>query len=376
MGGTIYFIAETGDLIRLDEEAWDREVDFQDILALHPDLLGADQIDAADPPRWLHIKGETAVPDSEDLRSRWSVDHLFVDQHGVPTLVEVKRSSDTRLRREVVGQMLDYAANSVAYWPIEHIQGALERRCEESGLDPTEETRAVIGEDADLEAFWLQVKTNLQAGRVRLLFVADHIPPELHRIVEFLNQQMDPAQVLAVEVKRFTRGDLTALVPRVMGQTAESAARKSVRRPGRRWDEQSVFDDLSQRVGAQDVAKARTMMDWIKSSGYEVTYGSGVAAGSFSAKVRTGDDELHPLFHVYSDGKVEHPFASFKAPFDTRERRVLVIDRLRSLGLDVTHEHATRRPSISLEDIPSDGLDEWLDVWKWMAREIEEARRG
>ena len=28
-----------------------------------------------------------------------------------PTLVEVKRSSDTRIRREVVGQMLDYAAN-------------------------------------------------------------------------------------------------------------------------------------------------------------------------------------------------------------------------------------------------------------------------
>ena len=375
MGGTIYFIAETGDLIRLDEEAWDREVDFQDLLALHPDLLGADQIDASDPPRWLHIKGETAVPDSEDLRSRWSVDHLFVDQHGIPTLVEVKRSSDTRLRREVVGQMLDYAANSVAYWPIEHIQSALERRCEEQGLDPTEETLAVIGEDADVEAFWVQVKTNLQAGRVRLLFVADQIPPELHRIVEFLNQQMDPAQVLAVEVKRFTQGDLTALVPRVMGQTAESAARKAVRRPGKRWDEQAVFDDLSQRVSSQDAVKARRMMEWIRSSGLEVTYGSGVTAGSFSAKLRSGG-ELHPLFHVYSDGKVEHPFASFKAPFDTRERRVLVIDRLRSLGMDFTPEHATRRPSIPLADIPSDRLDDWLAVWKWMVDEIEEAERG
>jgi hypothetical protein len=31
----------------------------------------------------------------------------------VPTLLEVKRSSDTRIRREVVGQMLDYAANGV-----------------------------------------------------------------------------------------------------------------------------------------------------------------------------------------------------------------------------------------------------------------------
>jgi hypothetical protein len=33
-----------------------------------------------------------------------------------------------------------------------------------------------------------------------MLFVADKIPSELKRIVEFLNQQMDPAEVLAVEI--------------------------------------------------------------------------------------------------------------------------------------------------------------------------------
>lgn len=42
--------------------------------------------------------------------SRWSLDHLVVDQDAVPTFVEVKRASDTRARREVMAQMLDYAA--------------------------------------------------------------------------------------------------------------------------------------------------------------------------------------------------------------------------------------------------------------------------
>ncbi len=55
---------------------------------------------------------------------RWSVDDLFVDQDAVPTLVEVKRSSDTRIRREVVGQMLDYAANAVAHWELERIRAS------------------------------------------------------------------------------------------------------------------------------------------------------------------------------------------------------------------------------------------------------------
>jgi hypothetical protein len=56
---------------------------------------------------------------------RWSVDHLFLDQEAIPTLVEVKCSSDSRIRREVVGQMLDYAANAVVYWPIETVRSLL-----------------------------------------------------------------------------------------------------------------------------------------------------------------------------------------------------------------------------------------------------------
>jgi hypothetical protein len=58
--------------------------------------------------------------------NRWSVDHLFLDQDAIPTIVEVKRSSDTRIRREVVGQMLDYAANAVVYWAVEAIRAEFE----------------------------------------------------------------------------------------------------------------------------------------------------------------------------------------------------------------------------------------------------------
>ena len=47
------------------------------------------------------------------------------------------------------------------------------------------------------------MKTNLQAGKIRLIFVADVIPSELRRIVEFLNQQMDPGEVLAVEIRQY-----------------------------------------------------------------------------------------------------------------------------------------------------------------------------
>jgi hypothetical protein len=40
--------------------------------------------------------------------------------------------------------------------------------------------------------FLAEDEANLLAHRVRLVFVADVIPPELGRVVEFLNEQMDP----------------------------------------------------------------------------------------------------------------------------------------------------------------------------------------
>ena len=55
----------------------------------------------------------------EGAGSQFSLDHLFIDQDAIPTFVEAKRSIDTRIRREVVAQMLDYAANAIQYWTIE-----------------------------------------------------------------------------------------------------------------------------------------------------------------------------------------------------------------------------------------------------------------
>ena len=66
----------------------------------------------------------------------------------------------------------------------------------------TEELVAFLGETGDAEAFWRQAKENLLAGRIRMIFVADVIPMEL--LVSFLNGQMDPAQVMALEVCRGT----------------------------------------------------------------------------------------------------------------------------------------------------------------------------
>ena len=199
LAGKIYLRTERG-LVAMQEEDYDAELDLQLLLAEYPDLLAGDQIRPASPRRWLLVERESGIEDTAGGLPRWSLDHLFIDQEAVPTLVEVKRRTDTRLRREVVGQMLDYAANAVVYLPIEQLQAWFDDRCRREGRAAEQIMAEALGPDLDPDAFWLAAKTNLQAGRIRLVFVADEIPPELQRIVEFLNGQMDPAEVLAIAI--------------------------------------------------------------------------------------------------------------------------------------------------------------------------------
>lgn len=123
-----------------------------------------------------------------------------MDHEAVPTVVEVKRSTDTRIRREVVGQMLDYAANGVRYWPVERLRQMYSEQCARDDRDALEYLQSVVDPGVDVHEFWNRVGENLEIGRIRMVFVSDMVSPELQRIVEFLNEGMTRAQVYAVEI--------------------------------------------------------------------------------------------------------------------------------------------------------------------------------
>lgn len=135
------------------------------------------------------LSREQGLADEAAGSERWSVDHLFADRDGTPTLIEVKRSSDTRIRREVVEQLLEYAANAVEHWRADQLRARFADACAERGTDSATELRGLLGEDCDPEACWEALETNLKVGRLRLVFVSDRISRELARIVEFLNDR-------------------------------------------------------------------------------------------------------------------------------------------------------------------------------------------
>src|SRR4051794_26418687 len=95
--------------IAMNETPYETEDVLQELIERHPEILAGDD---APHGTLVLVRREAGVADREDGGARWSLDHLYLDSNGIPTLVEVKRSSDTRARREVVAQMLDYAAHA------------------------------------------------------------------------------------------------------------------------------------------------------------------------------------------------------------------------------------------------------------------------
>jgi hypothetical protein len=73
----------------------------------------------------------------------------------------------------------------------------------------------------DADEFWEAVAGNLKDRRLRLVFVADRIPRELRSIVEFLNEQLQLTEVIAVEVTQYVDpdGKRVNIVPRIIGET-------------------------------------------------------------------------------------------------------------------------------------------------------------
>jgi hypothetical protein len=379
MGGGIYLIQDDDRLVEMIEQAYDNEDRLQELLEKYPNLVAGDQIDRATPRQWLLISREMPLPAEDEVNGQWSFEHLFLDQNAIPTLVAVKPSQDTRIRREIVGQMLDYAANVLIYWPIELIITQFESNCRDLGRDPEQVFEEFLGVDAHEDRFWEKVKTNLQAGKLRLVFVSDEVSPELRRVVEFLNEQLDPTEVLALEIKQYVSQDgLKTLVPRVIGQTAEAQQKKTnATRERRRWDEASFFHEFETRQGHEEAQMARKIQQWVRRQepAIEVVWGTGDLYGGFLAKFKQKGRKSIALFTVDISGDFIVSSSSYatQPPFDSPENWQELRSRFSSIGLSLPADSSeTRLPTFPLSTLQNEtALKQVLETFEWIVEKIQ-----
>ncbi|HVW08267.1 MAG TPA: hypothetical protein VHC90_06775 [Bryobacteraceae bacterium] len=367
------FVLKDGSLVQMKASQFAKEDDFQSLLEQHPELLVGELVDPEDPRRWLLVTREIAIPSEPGGGGWWSADHLFLDQDGIPTIVEVKRQSDTRLRREVVAQMLDYAANAVACLPASSIRSSFEETCARCGKDPDQELQKSFGNNVESAKFWQQVKTNIEAQRIRLLFVADAIPRELRRIVEFLNRQMNPAEVLALELRHYSgENGLRTLVPTIYGQTEEARGIKSAASASTvTWDEESVFERLALKATADELAAARSIVNWMKARS-KIRFGHGKQEGSINSSFQSDGEKLYPL-SLSSAGIVYVYFGyCVRGRFKDAAKRQEWLSRLNEIPeVRLPADSCDKYPGIQLAVLaPTERLAAFLKVMDWFVSEL------
>lgn len=153
------------------------------------------------------------------------VDNLFVTPRGGLVLCECKLWRNPKARREVVGQILDYAKD-LSTWTYEDLIGAVAKAqlagtAEEESGDPLFD-RVVSSQEVDEATFIDNVSRNLRLGRFLLLILGDGIREGVESLATYVQKHSGLHFTLAlVELGLFRMPEGTGYLvqPRVIART-------------------------------------------------------------------------------------------------------------------------------------------------------------
>lgn len=278
-----------GDWREPDTTKYMNEAALQQLLAESPGLLYGVEKDSALVARELFILGTGYL------------DLAIVHLDGAITLVECKLSSNPEIRREIVGQILAYAA-AISRWGVDDLAAAW-RSTTKTDLD--ESALALATESSvpfEPTNFRYQLAANLAAGRFRLILAVDQATSELRNIVEFLNRRStDDLEVLGVEFEYIRDGDVEILIPNTFG--IESAERKSSTRI--QHTEQEFLTALTSTCSDRVVVAVEHLLEHARHMPqFESTFWGEGAAPSVTVKLSTPNGPIHPWsFYTATTGK-------------------------------------------------------------------------
>ncbi|HIH03828.1 MAG TPA: hypothetical protein HA263_08280 [Methanoregulaceae archaeon] len=373
---SIFVLNDQGTLVPIFEKEYESEDIFQELLARFPELLLTSD-DRTPYSGLLLIAREQGVPIEAGGGNVYALDHLFLDQNGIPTLVEVKRRSDTRNRRELVAQMLDYASNDLACWGVEDLRQNFERTCTTDNRDPVFVLDEFLGGRGDAEGFWRQVGENIRDERIRMVFVADEISVEMRRIVSFLNRQMRSSEMLAIELRQFVGEEVRAFVPDVIvkPEALPNSRASSAESMQLTWTENRFMSVLEKEAGLEAVAVARSILNWGVHNATRFWWGKGKRDGSFAPVVVWKGTEYYPVF-VWSSGvgDIQFQWLQYRPPFDAIEHRQELLDRLNAIpGISIPAGSLSRRPSFPLRALaPPQARSMFQAVLDWVISEVKD----
>jgi ElaB/YqjD/DUF883 family membrane-anchored ribosome-binding protein len=251
-----------GDARVLRSKPFAYEEILQKNIAQVPDLISLETV-SDEPISFLTIGQEWPAGTGR-------ADIVLVGSDAILTIVETKLSRNPEARREVIAQLLEYAAY-LSEWTIYEIQSRAEEYflSEKAPSDclgkSFDDVLAAFLEDSDesIESFKGEIEENLRRGRLRLIVGVDEVGEQAQKIVTFVNAYSS-FDIYLLQIAFYTdEGDRHIFVPTLHGY----ARKVSTTRGGRQWD----WDDYEPELGwaSEQVSAARQWIDRLLSVAQE-----------------------------------------------------------------------------------------------------------
>ena len=203
---------------RVPEGTATAEHPLRDLIFANPQILPVAEIEP-EIGRIASVATELRLPDAGIL------DALLISEYGRLIIVECKLWRNPQARREVVGQILDYA-RELAHYGYEDLQRVVSARLGRRG-NVLYELAVSAGSTMSEADFVDRVSRDLAAGRFLLLIAGDGITMGTQRISEYLGAQAGLAFELGlVEIAEYrftdpeTGSERRIMQPRLLARTS------------------------------------------------------------------------------------------------------------------------------------------------------------
>ena len=282
-----------GKWTQVKEHKFENESALQNILYNSPEIIPIEKLGENLLQPIVFIK-EAGLPGSGNT------DLIGIDEQGGITIIECKLAVNREIRRQVIGQVLEYAAY---LWQMTYDQ--FENVCRKAEGWEDNLAHIIGGKIEKVEEEWSEdnfidnVASGLEAGDFRLIIAVDALNDELRRIIEFVNSRgEDSPQIYALEMRQFETPEHQMLIPEVFGYKP-----RPHREHGGRIQstEENFFEDAKKRCPSEVVLAMDDLYKFCKNNLGYIGWGTGVDRRSF---IFHGIKRGLSIFTLYSDGGV------------------------------------------------------------------------
>ncbi|MGB9693379.1 MAG: hypothetical protein ACPLYF_00885, partial [Fervidobacterium sp.] len=321
-------------LTATNERRLEKEEVFHKHLERFPEII-AEALDPDSPRKFIVLKKEAGVTGG-------SIDLLLLDQNYVLMVVEVKRAESIDLRRKIIGQGIEYAANLVIEWTTGEIVSKARNYWAEKGKDLLEVINTTFEPEEPIKDDNLLIqKVQEKIENLHIIFAADGpFPNELKAAIEFLNKNLKSIRVYGLEVRYFGEEKGAQIItPLLIGRTAEAEAGKPT--IGKKWTEEMFLSELKKQC-EDDSDKIRVVKELLKFSKDEGSKNpfekSPSVLGNFNFYIRE-ENKDYALFSVYASGNIY---------FYGLQKRDRFGENLKEIGFEINKEDKEKTASLNI----------------------------